>query len=66
MISVVIRVRPSVHKSYRFLFEVTMSSDKFDKGAVIRKHIRSKISFEKQKQVTKDFSLIELLYYFNK
>ena len=43
-----------------------MSSDKFDKGAVIRKHIRSKISFEKQKQVTKDFSLIELLYYFNK
>ena len=28
----VIQVRPSVHKSYRFLFEVTMSSDKFDKG----------------------------------
>ena len=38
----------------------------WQRGAVIRKHIRSKISFEKQKQVTKDFSLIELIDYFNK
>ena len=35
------------------------------KGAVIRKHIRSKVSSEKQKQVAKDFSPLELLHYFN-
>ena len=62
----VIQVRPSVHKSYRFLFELTMSSDKFDKGGCYKETYSIQVSFEKQKQVTKDFSLIELIDYFNK